>query len=180
LTIPTTDRCFDSSFISNYLNCSSLINPPSQIESSRNRRSAENDHKKHKSKKEKNKKNHKSKKNGKSKAKAASVAAGAAGAAVLRGYSEINDRDSTHNPFTPSAMNLQIRPLDEFEFEWTFEMPEYQPLDLYFLFDLSYSMEPDVKNLIAYSEKLFEKFENIYPGRVFFFLLLSISLAIWG
>ena len=38
-----------------------------------------------------------------------------------------------------------------------------EPLDLYFLFDLSYSMEPDVKNLIAYSEKLFEKFENIYP-----------------
>lgn len=52
-------------------------------------------------------------------------------------------------------------------------MPEYQPLDLYFLFDLSYSMEPDVKNLIAYSEKLFEKFENIYPGRA---LLLSIDI----
>jgi len=172
LTIPTTDRCFDSSFISNYLNCSSLINPPSQIESSRNRRSAENDHekhKKHKSKSPKKEKNHKN--NGKSKSKAAAGATGAAGAAILR--SGINDRDSAHNPFTPSAMNLQIRLLDEFQFEWTFEMPEYQPLDLYFLFDLSYSMEPDVKNLIAYSEKLFEKFENIYPGRA---LLLSIDI----
>ncbi|CAG5102632.1 Oidioi.mRNA.OKI2018_I69.chr1.g392.t1.cds [Oikopleura dioica] len=171
LSIPTTDRCFDASFISNYLNCSSLINPQSRIESSRNRRSADSEsdkhgkHKKHKKKSPKKKKN-KGKSNaakaGSLAGKAAAGATGAAGATVLR-KPIVSDRDSAQNPFSPSAMNLQIRPFDEFEFEWTFEMPEYQPLDLYFLFDLSYSMEPDVKNLIAYSEKLFEKFENIYP-----------------
>ena len=43
-------------------------------------------------------------------------------------------------------------------------MPKYQPLDLYFLFDLSFSMKKDLKNLVKYSNTLFDKFLNMYEG----------------
>ena len=42
-------------------------------------------------------------------------------------------------------------------------MPEYQAIDLYFVFDLSYSMRDDLQKLSDYCGLLFKKFANLYP-----------------
>ena len=43
-------------------------------------------------------------------------------------------------------------------------MPKYQSLDLYFLFDLSFSMKQDLNNLVTYSNTLFQMFLDLYDG----------------
>ena len=53
---------------------------------------------------------------------------------------------------------------DELEFKWNFTMPKYQSLDLYFLFDLSFSMKQDLNNLVTYSNTLFQMFLDLYDG----------------
>ena len=65
--------------------------------------------------------------------------------------------------FFPDSLNIQLRHHDTLEFTWEFKMPEFQPLDLYFLFDLSFSMKQDLKNLIDYSNILFNMFLDLYP-----------------
>ena len=52
---------------------------------------------------------------------------------------------------------------DEVEFDWQFSMPPFQPIDLYFVFDLSFSMKPDLEKLQQYSSVLFEKFWCLFP-----------------
>ena len=42
-------------------------------------------------------------------------------------------------------------------------MPPFQPIDLYFVFDLSFSMKPDLEKLQQYSSVLFEKFWCLFP-----------------
>ena len=61
------------------------------------------------------------------------------------------------------TIKLDIRSLDSVEFEWKFKMPEYQAIDLYFVFDLSYSMRDDLNKLSRYCGLLFEKFAALYP-----------------
>ena len=60
-------------------------------------------------------------------------------------------------------MGKPIRTNDEVEFDWQFSMPPFQPIDLYFVFDLSFSMKPDLEKLQQYSSVLFEKFWCLFP-----------------
>lgn len=116
-------------------NCSSTIFPESRLTQDRERRST-----KHKSENNEHKKKHK--------------------------HNEGKRKKKNHSPegsFSSNFLNVNLRHHDALEFEWTFTMPKYQPLDLYFLFDLSYSMKQDLKNLIDYSNILFQMFLGLYP-----------------
>jgi len=66
-------------------------------------------------------------------------------------------------PFFDWLMGKPIRTNDEKEFDWQFSMPPFQPIDLYFVFDLSFSMKPDLEKLQQYSSVLFEKFWCLFP-----------------
>ena len=93
------------------------------------------------------------------------LGASALGASTKLKSSKRNSASSliSESAFSSDYIEVSLRAHDEFKFSFTFTMPKYQPLDLYFLFDLSFSMKQDLNNLVEYSKTLFELFLELYP-----------------
>ncbi|XP_076858565.1 integrin beta-2 [Brachyhypopomus gauderio] len=61
----------------------------------------------------------------------------------------------------PQEITLELRPGHPFTFEFKFRRAEGYPIDLYYLMDLSYSMEDDLKNVKNLGIQLLNKLKSI-------------------